>query len=185
MLQTLLSIYIIIFIKMFSVSKNSYLLNRDAMANRRELNKQNRLKKLGNAIKRQRYIKPDQKIRKYLIVLLVLKYRNDPTKLKHEIKEVNQVYLKNDRVKNDNNSRRCDICNFVVHRASYAKHLKSKKHLEKEKQIELVIPEWLFQNLIENKLEKIYNPKSLKQIAIEYIKKHEKELHCYRIKSGI
>ena len=112
------------------------------MANRRKLNKQNRLKKLGNAIKRQRYIKPDQKIRKYLIVLLVLKHRNDPTKLKHEIKEVNQVYLKNDRVKNDNNSRRCDICNFVVHRASYAKHLKSKKHLEK-KQIELII---LYQN---------------------------------------
>ena len=28
------------------------------------------------------------------------------------------------------NSRRCEICNVDVHRASYAKHLKSKKHVE-------------------------------------------------------
>ena len=29
-----------------------------------------------------------------------------------------------------NNSRICDICNVNVHRASFAKHLRSKKHLE-------------------------------------------------------
>ena len=42
------------------------------------------------------------------------------------------------------NSLRCDICNFDVHRASYGKHLISKKHLEKIRQNEIIIPEWLF-----------------------------------------
>ena len=41
------------------------------------------------------------------------------------------------------NSRRCDICNIDVHRASYGKHLRSKKHL-KITQNEIIIPEWLF-----------------------------------------
>ena len=30
------------------------------------------------------------------------------------------------------NSRTCEICNVDVHRASFAKHLRSKKHLEKK-----------------------------------------------------
>ena len=42
------------------------------------------------------------------------------------------------------NSRRCDICNIDVHRASYGKHFRSKKHLEKIRQNEIIIPEWLF-----------------------------------------
>ena len=49
-------------------------------------------------------------------------------------------------------SRNCDICNVNVHRASYVKHLRSKKHLENEKQNEVIIPEWLFQEPIENKI---------------------------------
>ena len=39
------------------------------------------------------------------------------------------------------NSRTCDICNVNVHLASYAKHLRSKKHLENHKQNEMIIPE--------------------------------------------
>ena len=31
------------------------------------------------------------------------------------------------------NSRRCDICNIDVHKASLAKHIKSKKQLESER----------------------------------------------------
>ena len=31
------------------------------------------------------------------------------------------------------NSRKCDICNVHVHRASYVKHLRSKKHFSKKK----------------------------------------------------
>ena len=40
------------------------------------------------------------------------------------------------------NSRTCEICNVVVHRASMQKHLRSKKHLENIKQNEMIIPEW-------------------------------------------
>ena len=41
-------------------------------------------------------------------------------------------------------SRTCDVCNVNVHRASFAKHLRSKEHLENVIQIEMIIPEWLF-----------------------------------------
>ena len=37
-------------------------------------------------------------------------------------------------------NRRFYVCNFDVHRASYAKHLRSKKHLENEKQNDMIIP---------------------------------------------
>ena len=50
------------------------------------------------------------------------------------------------------NSRKCDVCNIDVHRASYVKHLRSRKHLENEKQNERIIPELLFQEPIENKI---------------------------------
>ena len=39
------------------------------------------------------------------------------------------------------NSRTCEICNVVVHRASFVKHSRSKKHLEDINQIEMIIPE--------------------------------------------
>ena len=45
-------------------------------------------------------------------------------------------------------SRKCDKCEIDVHRASYANHLKSKKQLEKIKQIELISPELLFREPI-------------------------------------
>ena len=46
------------------------------------------------------------------------------------------------------NCRKCEICNIDVHRASFVKHLRSKKHLEIEKQNEMNVPEWLFQEPI-------------------------------------
>ena len=57
------------------------------------------------------------------------------------------------------NSRRCDIFNIDVHRASYAKHLRSKNLIENEKQNDIIIPEWLFEDPIEIKSQNIYNPK--------------------------
>ena len=39
------------------------------------------------------------------------------------------------------NSRTCEICNIIVHRASFVKHLKSKKHFENIIQNEMIIPE--------------------------------------------
>ena len=75
------------------------------------------------------------------------------------------------------NSRRCESFNFDVHRASYAKHLNSKKHLENIRQDDINIPEWLFKEEQEPiKKKKIYNPKTLKQIARDNIKLDDKEL---------
>ena len=63
------------------------------------------------------------------------------------------------------NSRKCEICNIDVHGAFYMKHLRSKKHLENIKQNEMIIQEGLFQEPVENKTRKIYNPKPLRQLA--------------------
>ena len=75
------------------------------------------------------------------------------------------------------NSRRCEICNVDVHRASYNKHLRSKKHIENMKQDEMIIPEWLFQETVENKVKKIYNLRSLKQLARNNIRLDDKQLN--------
>ena len=74
-------------------------------------------------------------------------------------------------------SRRCDICNVDVHRASYNKHMRSKKHLANMEQNEMIIPEWLFKEPIENKIEKIYNPISLKKLARSKINLDDKQLN--------
>ena len=50
------------------------------------------------------------------------------------------------------NSRKCDVCNIDVHRASYVKQLRCRKLLKNEKQNEMIIPELLFQEPIENKI---------------------------------
>ena len=42
------------------------------------------------------------------------------------------------------NSRKCEICKVDVHRTSMQKQASIKKHLENEKQNEMIIPEWLF-----------------------------------------
>ena len=41
----------------------------------------------------------------------------------------------------------------------------------------MIIPEWLFQEPTENKINKIYNPKSLKQIARDNIRLDDKLLN--------
>ena len=77
------------------------------------------------------------------------------------------------------NSRRCETCKIVVHRASMQKHLKFKKYLENEKQSEKIVPKWLFkveQTPIRKKYKKVYNPKTLKQIGRANIKLDDKEL---------
>ena len=77
------------------------------------------------------------------------------------------------------NSRTCEVCNVNVHRASFVKHLRSKKHLENIEQNEMIIPDWLFKEErfpIKKKIQKVYNPKTLKQLAREKIKLDDKEL---------
>ena len=77
------------------------------------------------------------------------------------------------------NSRTCEICNVNVHRASFVKHLRSKKHLEKIEQNEMIIPEWFYKEEKapnKKKIQKVYNPKTLKQLAREKIKLDDKKL---------
>ena len=68
--------------------------------------------------------------------------------------------MKNDiNIKETNNNRRCDFWKFNILRASYAEHFGSLKRLENEKPNIMIIPEWLFVDLIEN--EKNYGPLNL------------------------
>ena len=76
-------------------------------------------------------------------------------------------------------SRRCKNCNTNVHRASYAKNLRSKKHLKNLRKNDIIIPEWFFkeeQGPIRKKLKYAYNAETLKQIARDNIRLHDKEL---------
>ena len=83
------------------------------------------------------------------------------------------------------NSRKCDFCNVDVHRASYAKHLRSKNHSENIKRNEMIIPEWLVEESFEDKFKKIYNLKSLKQLARDNIKLDDKQLNKGIVKKMI
>ena len=77
------------------------------------------------------------------------------------------------------NSRTCDVCNVNVHRASFAKHLRSEKHLENVEENEMIIPHWFLKeekSPIKKKIQKVYNPKTLIQLAREKIKLDDKEL---------
>ena len=76
------------------------------------------------------------------------------------------------------NSRRCNICNIIVRRASYAKHLRSENHLEDIRQDHKIIPEWFFkeeQTPIKKK-KLVYKPKTLKQTARENNKIDDEKL---------
>ena len=75
------------------------------------------------------------------------------------------------------NSRRCEIYNVDVHRASYNKHLRSKKHTENIKHNEMIIPEWLFKKNNEIKIKKIYNAISFKKLARNKINLDDKQLN--------
>ena len=77
------------------------------------------------------------------------------------------------------NRRTCEICKVDVHRASFAKQLRSKIHLENIIQNEMILPERLFkqeQTPIKKKLQKVYNPKTLKQLAREKVKMDAEEV---------
>ena len=77
------------------------------------------------------------------------------------------------------NGRTCEVCNVNFQRASFVKHLRSKKHLENLEQNEMIIPDWLFKeerSPIKRKIQKVYNPKTLKHLAREKIKLDDKEL---------
>ena len=51
----------------------------------------------------------------------------------------------------------------------------AEKPLENKKLFEMIIPEWLFPETAENKINKTFNPKSLKQIARDNFKLDDKQ----------
>ena len=57
--------------------------------------------------------------------------------------------------------RRCEVCNIEIHRASFAKHLKSKKHEENEK----IIPTNFFNEQSSSKPIKLKQVPTLKELA--------------------
>ena len=61
--------------------------------------------------------------------------------------------------------RRCDICKIDVHLASFAKDLRSKKHLENFRQLDMIMPDCLFTKAVQVWPRRIYNHKPLKQPA--------------------
>ena len=78
------------------------------------------------------------------------------------------------------NSRRCDVCIFDVHRASFVKHLKKKKHIDNEK----IVPTDFFNKTDTTNItiQKIYNPKTLRDIVREQFKIDEKKLNKELVK---
>ena len=83
------------------------------------------------------------------------RYSNDERKLRFQTNHF-KLFIPYKQRRKIENSRTCDICNIDVHRASFAKHFRNKKHLENEifmeneKQNDVIIPEWFFQEPIEN-----------------------------------
>ena len=77
------------------------------------------------------------------------------------------------------NSSKCNVCNVNVHRESFAKQLRSKKHLENIEKNEMITPDWFFKeekSPVKKKVQKVYNPKTLIQLAREKTKLDDKEL---------
>ena len=78
---------------------------------------------------------------------------------KLDLRQNNPSFLYNVNRDLKMNSPNYQKCIIDVPGASYAKHLRSEKHLENIKHEEMIIPEGLFQESIENKLEKIHKQK--------------------------
>ena len=84
-----------------------------------------------------------------------------------------KLFIQNKYRRKMEKTRRCEVCKIDVHRASYAKHLKIKKRMENMNQKEVFIPEWFFkeeQEPFKRKIKKVYNPKTIEQIARENVK---------------
>ena len=73
-------------------------------------------------------------------------------------------------------SRKCEICDIDVRRASYLKHLRSKEHLKNDKPNEMIFQSGYLKKLLKiNKY--IYNSKSLRQIARDIFHSDDKQLN--------
>ena len=117
---------------------------------------------------------------------LIKKLNEDRIKLKKLILIQNEENkLLKDLIKkiSDPNKKYCERCNIIIHRASYAKHLKSKKHLNNNEdqtkgldQSSIEHQENIINKPSSSKENKNFNPKSLKELARDKIKLSNKDL---------
>ena len=80
------------------------------------------------------------------------------------------------------------ICDIHFHRASLAKHLRSKKHLENLNHQEKTIPEWLFQEpqeIVYIITRRIYNPLRSREKSGQYNETDDGKQKKNRLKRGI
>ena len=106
---------------------------------------------------------------------MIIKLNDDKIKLKKlrlEADEQNKLLKDIIKKLNDPNKRYCERCNIIIHRASYAKHLKSKKHLQDQTKGPLDQKDFINQPSTSK-----YNPKSLKELARDKIKLDNKDLN--------
>ena len=68
-----------------------------------------------------------------------------------------KLFVLYEKTRNWKGSSRCYFCIIDVDRASFAKHLRSRKHLESIQQDEMIIPDWLIQEPKENLKENTQN----------------------------
>ena len=104
---------------------------------------------------------------------LIKRLNEDRIKLKKLIliqNEKNKVLKDLIKKLNDPNKRYCEKCDIIIHRASFAKHLRSKKHLN----LQPNIVDTLIQPTTSRKLN---NPLSLKEIARDNITLNNRELN--------
>ena len=76
----------------------------------------------------------------------------------------------------DPNQRYCDVCNIKIHRASMAKHLKSKKHLNNKEDQTFGLDQET-EDLSNHQSTSKSNPKSLRELAGDKIKLNNRELN--------
>ena len=82
------------------------------------------------------------------------------------------------------NSRRCNVCNIDIQRATIKNQLKSKRLLKKEK-LFLPINFFIESNESNDTKQKMKNPTSLGEIAGDKIKKDDKQLNEKMVKKTV
>ena len=59
------------------------------------------------------------------------------------------------------NRRRCEDCNIEIHKSSYRRHLRSRKHIESLEENEIIISERIRSENIRSVIEQLRNQQSL------------------------
>ena len=131
-----------------------------------------RQKKFGKEIHelnlRRKQLSIQENIKRKELIIRLNENKSKLKKLKEEANEKNKVLKDLIKKLNDPNKRYCEKCDIIIHRASFAKHLRSKKHLNLQPNI--------VDTLIQPTTSAI-NPKTLQELARDKIKLTNRELN--------